>query len=725
MTSEQPKDTSLEAIRQSLPEKRDFSDLKDRITSIMRTVSGKPDLIVTTEVGSQDIANAKALGQDAQNAWYRTELLDPVTRKHKGEYVHIPEKILEANENIVKGSAAHEAGHVAISRMGRFIPDKIIQEPGFHQFIAAIEERPTDQVVRDRYAGAGRWVDELRRDQANRGRVAAETKTNVGYLPKSMQMSNFIVFSPHLDKPPLVHSEDVKEIYDRVREYVEAVEHILPPEGAREEDIVAHAKERYKIAYKKVWPEVKKLVEQDLKTEGLRQMVNEKKDKGAMEQLMEALEDELKKELESAMSGPHGEPTESQGDAKKESEKQESSKEKGEQSEDSEGAESETSPPPGFGTPIPMDTLSQKLLDALDRAFKSLPEATQKELEDRARRVLEAMEDKMVKELQGKLEEMPLQTHEEYHEEVLHKKEEAQRHKEAEEEKKLVEHELRAVERKLMEAQQSTSLYEKTYQQIQKQDEELYRLLEEIFTPNIKRTMRLTSSGAKINLPAVFRWEAGRNAGAKALDNRIFEATHLPEKKDYAFVILNDLSASMQIGYRIENDFKGKMLLAEVLNRLGVRTQLMGFHDHILMLKGFREELTDAVRSKMESMLSEVHKGRWTNTGMSLREASADLAGEPAKEKFLIVITDGLPQIRGMNSLEAAKELHDAVKHILGATDQKLIGLGLGVGTAFVKKFFPASVADIFAEELPRVLGDLLPDMIRNPQNYSYQKGNR
>lgn len=766
MTSEQS-NVSAEETKQSLPEKHDFSELKDRVTSIMRTVSGKPDLIVTTDISPSDIIAVMSLGRDARKAWYRREIVDPVTREYKGEYIHIPEKIFEANENIVKGKAAHEAGHVAISRMGRFIPDKVAQEPGFHQFIAAIEERPTDQVVRDRYAGAGSWVDEMRRDEANKGKVVAETKKDIGYIPKSIQMGNLIVFAPHFDNLPPIFSEDVVRMYDDVKARVEEVEHELPREGVTEKEITDSAKERYKIAYKKVWPEVKKLVEQDLKSEELRQMVNDmmrsqqnsgsaeegnedkkqdlskeegktEENKNAMRQLMDALEDELKKELESAMSSleelEQKAENGAQGDSdagEKAGEEQEESEEENQQStssEASQGKEETGQPkettegkPSEFGIPVPMDKLSKKLLDALDRAFKSLPKPIQEELERRARKVLEAIEDRLVKEFQAKLDNMPLETHEEHYERVEKERKEVERSKEKAE----IERELRDVERVQAALKENRNEYDTAYEAIRELDEKLYRELEEVFTPNIKHTMRLKSAGSKINLPAVFRWEAQRGAGTPSIDNRIFESTHLPEKKDYAFTLLNDLSGSMG-GEKIQEDFKAKILLSEVLNRLGIRNEILGFQDEIIVFKKFDEEFTDDVRRRMSGMLKEVcndnpgghNRGDYNDDGPCLLAASKGFSKEPGKEKFLIVISDGLPDGR----YSSDQDLIEAVDNILNTTDQKLIALGLGRGTEHVTRFYPTALPNITAHDLVETLGGLLKDMIDHPQRYSYRK---
>jgi len=46
----------------------------------------------------------------------------------------------------------------------------------------------------------------------------------------------------------------------------------------------------------------------------------------------------------------------------------------------------------------------------------------------------------------------------------------------------------------------------------------VFLVVEEIFRPNIKRNVRLNSTGSNINLSAVFRWDAEKNVGLQAIN---------------------------------------------------------------------------------------------------------------------------------------------------------------------------------------------------------------
>lgn len=791
------------------PEKRDkieLSEMKDRLASIIKQISGKKEVVVDSELSPEDIMASLYLRQDPAKIWFAQELKDPKTGKQIFR-VHIPKRIFEIHEDVAKGSAAHEAGHVAITRTD-FIPDEVAQELGFHHQYLAAEELPTDQVVRDRYAGGGRWVDTMRRALATQGKTEHETKEELGYLPKSVQLNNLFVFGQHFKdifgSIPVKYDQRVIDLYEKLRVYLETIEHTLPNEEASEEDVVEKAKERYKTNYKKIWPEVKKLVEQDLETEKLRQMLQQamqeqeqqeqqgeaeqegqesqgqegaegtagkpKPDKGEKsmdEQIKEAIKslgENFKKELEQALKDfaeeqkkREQEKREKKETQKRKSDKSEDGKESGQEQQEKEGA-GETAKPEGVEPqdegqegdteeevpmkkpgdkkpgeqPIPMDKLGEKMMEALQKAYDKLPEELKKALEEKARKVLEELEDEFVKELSPELTKEGGETHEEFQERLEEEEQKLEAKKEKIKAHQQATEELKDIERRQAALAATREVYDKFYAGLREQDEKLYRELEEVFTPNVKKTVKLKSAGSKINLPAVFRWEASRKAGAGQVDSKIFETVHLPEKKDYVFTLLNDLSGSMSESNKSIEDFKAKILLAEVLNRLGVKNEILGFQDTVITFKKFDEELDDDIRKKMSGMLLEVegmNPGGHNRAGVNydapcLLEASKGLEAQPGKEKFLVVISDGLPTgpYDRMTGKMPDEYLKEAVDKILKNTNHKLIALGLGEDTEHVTDFYPTAFPNISAEHLAEIMGDLLKDMILNPEKYSFKK---
>ncbi len=732
-------------------EKKDLSELKDRLQLLIQSISGKLDLKVTTEIDPRNYMRMLAEGsRDPDQEWFRQSRLDPITRKQIGELVHIPPTIFESTEEVAKGKAAHEASHVAITRFGEFVPDKVLQKTGFHMLMASAEERPTDQAVRNRYEGAGLWVDEARRDSGSNMTISEEARTKMGYVPHSQQLSNLIVYEPHYTKEQKsLYSPEVLELYEEMREDIEKIEHTLPKEKSSPKEILAKARERYKTVYTKLWPKFEKLIAADLEKEKLRQMASEamrqesekkepgekdgqapseNKEKGEqapenpLNQLPNDLKEELKKALEKVgqeakQETKGGQPEESAGAT----ETKEGQTENPEETAESSGGEDAEKSKPGQskdgtenGQPLPMDKLSPELLEALEKIFKSLPQNVQEALRDQARKTLEAIEDQIVKEMGAKLADHPAETHEE-----SSRREERELREGIEQEK--IEAERERIEREQAAMLENMDDYERTYTEVSALDEKLFRELNAIFKPNIKSQVQFKSAGSKINLPAVFRWEAQKNTG-RLTDNRIFETVTLPERKDYAITLLVDLSGSMS-GQKIQETFKGVVLLTEVLNRLGINFELLGFQDEVIGFKKFNEDLSDTTRKKISGMRGEVsgqnpgghNKGAYNDDGPCLLEASESLGKQPGKEKFLIVFSDGLPEGCRSNGNDLTK----AVEKITKTTNQKLVGLGLGWGTDHVKTYYPASLPNIQIKDLSEVMGNLLEDLILHPQKYS------
>jgi hypothetical protein len=658
-----------------------------RLASIIRSISGLYNLEVTTEVDARTLMKMAREGQDAHEQWYRHTEMDPVTRKVIKQLVHIPRQIMESKEEVALGKAAHEAGHVAITRFGEFIPVEVMKELGFSSLINASEERPTDNVIKTRYEGAREWVIEARKDGLIEEDPIAEadrikTQEARRKIPKFIQLNNLIVYSPYYDAIPDYYSPEVIEIYNEVADDLELMENSLPREGAPEAEIKRSAIKRYNIIYKKIWPRLKELVQEDIKNERLKQTKNRATEinlDGISPELLALLMQlqELLKQLEALSMLKPDEPNE-----------------------DLEDDEADT--------PEELPEVKVELENEIDKKveeiYDNLPEDLRQQINEEAEQELENQEDALVEKIGGKLMENPPENHKE-----LKEREDRERsEKNKQQQKETSEKELREIDERLKALEKNKSEYEKTYQGVRAAEQALYRELEDVFNPNLKKKMQLRSSGAKINLPAVYRWEASRQAGASNMDNKIFESIQTPDKKDYAFSILVDLSGSMQHGGRATEAYKGVILLSEVLSRLGIKFELVGFSNGRLnIFKKFEDILTDNLRRSIV-----FRPNGLTPTDLALKYSFGKMKDVKAKDRFIITITDGDP--------DNYSKTENVVKEIMKNSDIKLVGLGLGEGTDMVKRLFPAAIPNISAEELPRYLSQLLKDFIDNPQKYSH-----
>jgi hypothetical protein len=719
-------------------EQREFHD---RLSTIIRNISRKYNLEVSSRLGPHTYLELLMRGQNPDQVWFREAKMDPKTRKTIAEYVHIPSAILESSENVAKGKAAHEASHSVITRYGEFVPDAVMAEVGFPSLMASVEERATDHFVRVNYPGAGEWVDEAREDNIQQTPVTGITARKRPYIPKFQQLSNILVHGrQYAENIPDYYDEEVIRLYRELESEVEIFENTLPHEGSPEEEARQKAEERYKLVYQKLWPKVRELLDADKEEQELRQMLGQlqkqKESNGEEGSPLESLLKEFPDELASLL--PSEAPLSESDEKIEPSEVLKAAIEAGKsQREMPEDLKKELA---DIKRKIDqrekerlMPKLGQKMSDSLKQTLKAifdkLPHNVKKQLMDAAIETLKRMEDRLLKQLAPKLVDMPPETHAQRKEREVQRKERERTKKPAKEKKERREQErvkkgMDKIERRIVASEADSGVYDKTYREIFHLDQKLYREFEEIFIPNIKPTMKLKSSGMKPNLPAIFRWEALRNMGLQSIDNRIWESVHHPEKRDYAFTLLNDLSGSMMIGDKIIEDFKAKVLFTEVFNRIGIPFEVLGFQDEVIIFKKHDERVTDAVRERLSGMLGEVtddnpgghNRAQYNDDGPCLLTASQSLDSLHAKHKFLIVFSDGVPE--GRRSGE--QDLHDAVKSVLQKRTQNLLAVGIGPDTEHVTKFYPNALPNVDVKKLADIVGEVLKDMILFPEKYVY-----
>ncbi|HSI21103.1 MAG TPA: hypothetical protein VLA04_05395 [Verrucomicrobiae bacterium] len=674
----------------------------ERLQSIIRTISERPDLVVTTKMSPDIQAQMQAEGKDPNDAWYLYTEYDRVSRKPIRQHVRVPEQIVDSPD-FARGAAAHEAGHVLITRYGEFVPRAVMQELGFHSLMAAAEERPTDHVVRERYEGAGAWVDTTRKELIAKAGVPDPTSKLFPQAPRFAQLCDLIVFDRYHEEEAKAayYSEEALAAYAKIDPVVRKIESTLPAPGSSEKEVRNKAIERYQIVYRELWPILKPMMEQDRQEQAERNLLEEEHADHIPQTAAEAIE----RILDEALTAD------------------------GEQ----------------------MQELSRELVEILKEIFAMLPREVQEELLRQATEEMERIEDEIVNGFDARLTENPPLTHSQVKRVDEIERTEAKRREDirkAEEERERLAQPLEAIE-----IGGSLGEYEQAYSAVRELDEELYARLSEILYPNIRKDVKLRSSGGKLNLPAVFRWKAQRAAGNTGND-KIFESVITPEAKDYAFEILVDLSGSMsQSGYDDDDDYyddgeydnekppekkhlrkvdealRAVALLSEVLERLGVPFEVTGYQNIAFTLKSFETELDDNSRTSLGSIPLEVesenpggnNRSGSNNDGPCLMTAAASLAAQQNKKKFLLVLSDGLPTGGGTingERLDPYQALTQAVAHISSQEDIHLVGIGVGEGTDHVANYYPTALPNIRAEVLAEQLGALLEDIILRPEAY-------
>jgi cobalamin biosynthesis protein CobT len=171
---------------------------------------------------------------------------------------------------------------------------------------------------------------------------------------------------------------------------------------------------------------------------------------------------------------------------------------------------------------------------------------------------------------------------------------------------------------------------------------------------------------------------------------------------------------------RIEETFRATIALAEVLNRLGVNFEILGFNCEIHEFKTFHQRMGPEVRDKMATMPNEVEyeaRARYNDDGWALTVVSERLNRERNENKFLIVLSDGHPE-PSPDHATCEFELSSVINKIRKPGDKILIGLGVGKDTKHVESYYPNSIANISVQELPKKLAEILEQAIRNPEQF-------
>ena len=648
--------------------------------------------------------------------------------------------------------------------------------------------------MRERFPGLKPYIEKTYNQQFKEENAVLSTPEvqkvalQLGYWPKFAQYGSEIIRDWHQGRFSQNLDSAVEKALQRTIEDARKSRTTIPnPERLERKEIIQTAQERFKINTEYIWPEVKKLVEIDLRTEEQRQMLKEFRQKQKeleqkrreMEQAQKEGNTQRQEELQKEIEGSEKELDPFNGlpeDVKKELQEQidkaiqdaaeklnkeieekqreaEEAKQKQEQL-DKEIQDLEEKAKSAQGTvkeelkkqiqekkaekltqemkqqqaekdlediqdalgniqlsqemPYPEDKLSEKTKQELEKLFNKLPHQKREELKDRAQKQLEDFEDEINKDLEGKLNLDKPESHKERRERETREKEAERKERETEKERKEIEKKLEELRRERM------TEYDKAYEEVVDIINPLYLRLKKFFLPEHHPKWRKGfPTGSRLDLERAMQAEAD----SRYLE-KIWQRKTIPHKFDYRFSILVDLSGSMG-GEKIEETFKGLVVLIEVLERLGIQYEVIGFSDSSKIFKEWKEKLRKESRDKLAEMKNWVGGG--TETTKATQNAYQELLKNLGKDNFLITLTDGQP-----NDSEGLKR---ELAEIIQDKKVKLVGIGLGPDTEFVKDFYKAafSLEKLKVSEEERRQGqkdfaetfaDLLEDMIRHPEKY-------
>lgn len=614
-----------------------------------------------------------------------------------------PKDLLEKPLDYLRFVISHEGGHRRISRT-EFIPEEVWEQPGFSFMMNSVEDPRDNNFVAEAYPkfreqmNVAYTLDTQFEEEAKNA-----AKTKLGTVPRFLQAGHEYIkqwFNETNGKPLVVDESLPKDVREAVEKTLAAAQESwwrYPSKeeaDESEETVSRYAEASYRINLEKIWPEFKKLVDEDMK---------DQQTKKALDDMQKSKEPQ---ESEKEEGNEHVQPQQRDDGIPQELKVKltpQEARELGEQMEAVKDAK---------GNPIPIDTssLSPEIKKKVEEYVESLPQEVKDELERRAREAIRELEEEINKAIEAKL---------------------AEERKEASEPQRVTPSEtpiepserpvptfdVSDVRNKLESLlAPNPEAYDNVMREVLPLINQLENDLREIF---VERRARGWKSGHKFGKKIDLKRRIQEKAkDVSAFESRAWQKRELPTEKDYAITLLVDLSGSMR-GTKITETFKAVVVLAEVLNALSIKTEILGFNDRIHDFQDFDARLTDDTRRKIGDMLREVdsERARYNDDGWALKEASARLAREDAEEKFLIALSDGRPEESSAHG-GSEFELHRVVKEILEKTDQKLIGLGIGSGTGHVSGYYPNSLADVPVKDMAEKLADLVREVIANYRDF-------
>ena len=622
-----------------------------------------------------------------------------------------PKDLLEKPMDYLRFVISHEGGHRRISRT-EFIPLETWKQPGFSFMMNAVEDPRDNNFVAENYPKFREQMNlayEMDLDLETKSKEKAQAK--IGYQPRFMQAGFEYIkqwFREQKGEESAIDEslpDEVKEVVTKTLDAAHASWWTYPSRQEADQDeefIKRYAEASYKINLEKIWPEFRKLIDKDVEDQKTQELLDDlQKEKGEGEgsglpqelkdkltpEEQQELEDAIDKAIEGAKKAQEGEPSEGEL---------------------------------GKGKPIDLDSLSPELKQKIDEYIDSLPEDKKQELRERAQKAISELEKDLNEEIEGKMSANPENKDESETEgEEIPKPDEQPEGLETPGQASTPE--LEKYREMIAETlKRDENIYEEYRREVLSVIDSLENDLREIF---VSRRMHAWQgglrSGKRIDIKRRIQEKAKE---IPAMESKAWEKRELPSENDYAISLLVDLSGSMQ-GQKIEETFKAVIVLTEVLNRLSIQTEILGFNDRIYEYQRFGENISQQTRENMGGMLEEVNdtsdtgKAQWNDDGWAVTQASERLAGQKAKEKFLIVLSDGLPIESPMHP-KNQYPLKKIVDRISSETNEKLIGLGIGKGTKHVEQFYPNSLADVNIDEMADKLADLIREAIANYEKF-------
>ncbi len=261
-------------------------------------------------------------------------------------------------------------------------------------------------------------------------------------------------------------------------------------------------------------------------------------------------------------------------------------------------------------------------------------------------------------------------------------------------------------------AQLQQSDYDLQYQKIAAQVDHMLQKFEELLAPKQKIKQKSGyPTGHQIDLKRLMHFDADPSTY-----HLIWTRKNIPNRRSLAVLLLVDLSGSMR-GEKVESAILGTILLAETLSRMRINFAVFGFQDQLIPLIDFQQGMDDLGKANLLEMELEVHGNRpfgnneptYNDDGPCLAQSAELLLAQSASERYLVVVSDGLPEGRSSNK----EDLKHTIEMIQNEQLIHLMALGLGPRTEHVLDYYaPMAIANVpieeFSWEISRLLGKMI-----------------
>ena len=670
-----------------------------------------------------------------------------------------PHDLLNKPMDWLRFVTCHEGGHKRISRP-EMIPLEIWRQPGFAFMMNAIEDPRDNNFVAESYP---KFREQMALAYQENVDLEAKTKEKadqkLGYTPRFMQAGFEYIKQWYRE----VEGKDVDlsaELPEEVKAVVTATlesarDSWLRYPSRREADksealIRKYAQVSYEINRDEVWPEFKKLIDADIEDqktqELLKDMQGDQPDGESGDQdptegqnpnrpnVPQELKDKLTPEEQKALEEAIEQAIE---DGKKEQAGKAKQGADGDGKEDitpptnQDGVPNPASAGASTGKPIDLDSLPDELKQKIKEYIESLPEDQQRQLAEKARAIIKEFEDMVNEELQGKLSDNP---------------DKKAGKEQAEQEEQSGQATISAGERVTSGPIQKTlakipgmRVFSDKLNAVVEKDENDYEKYRREVLPLIDK---LEAELRQIFVDRqVTSWKGGFKGGKRidikkriqekakdvpVMESRAWQKRELPKEKDYAITLLNDVSGSMAWDGKNTEDVKAKIVLAEVLNRIGINVEILGFNDELIEYQNFGQDMSKQVREHIGKM-PEVAQSKQCNVckmdhnatdiGWATQVAAERLAKQKAAQKFLITLSDYQLE-ESPNHPTEKFELGEVVKKVLENGDIRLIGLGVGPGTEDVGTYYPNSIPNVKVKDMADKLAGLIKEVVANYEQF-------